>query len=45
MGVPLWISLLGSHINNMMHTHGRLDSKDDQLSISAGYHFITDSEP
>lgn len=42
VGVPLWISLLGSHINNMMHTHGQPDSKDDQLSISAGYHFSKD---
>lgn len=38
-GVPLWIARLGAHISNMMHTGGRPDSKDDQLSISAGYHF------
>lgn len=38
-GVPLWIAKLGSHISNMMHTGGQLDSPDDMLSISAGYHF------
>lgn len=39
VGVPLWIAKLGAHINNMKFTKGKPDSPDDQLSISAGYHF------
>ena len=38
-GVPLWIARLGAHISNMIITKGVPDSKDDQLSIKAGYHF------
>lgn len=42
LGVPLWVCRLGSHINNFFlspDTRGQFDSPDDQLSISAGYHW------
>lgn len=39
VGVPLWIARLGAHLNNMKFAKGKPDSPDDQLSISAGYHF------
>lgn len=39
VGVPLFIARMGSHINNLYHTRGRLDSPDDQLSISCGHHW------
>lgn len=39
--VPLWVTRLGAHINNFFFSPDsrfHLDSADDQLSISAGYH-------
>ena len=41
-GVPLWLARLGAHINNFFlspDSRGTWDSPDDQLSISAGYHW------
>ena len=40
--VPLWLARLGAHINNFFlspDSCGTWDSPDDQLSISAGYHW------
>lgn len=42
-GVPLWVTLLGSHFNNFFlspDNQGRPDDKDDVLSIRAGYHIL-----
>lgn len=39
VGVPLFIALTGSHVNNIYHTRGYLDSPDDQFSISCGHHW------
>ncbi|MBO4417705.1 MAG: hypothetical protein J5801_06275 [Bacteroidales bacterium] len=39
VGVPLFIAKMGSHVNNLYHSRGHLDSPDDQLSISCGYHW------
>lgn len=46
-GVPLWITVLGSHFNNFFlspDNKGRLDDKDDILSIRAGYHMLGSSK-
>lgn len=40
--VPLWLARLGAHINNFFlspDSRGTWDSPDDQLSITAGYHW------
>ena len=41
LGVPLLVALLGSHFNNFFLSPdlGHFDSRDDQLSIRAGYHW------
>lgn len=42
-GVPLWVTLLGTHFNNFFlspDNKGHLDAKDDVLSIRAGYHML-----
>lgn len=42
-GVPLWVTLLGTHFNNFFlspDNQGRPDDKDDVLSIRAGYHIL-----
>ena len=41
MGVPLSVALIGSHLNNFFLSpdRGHFDSKDDQFSITAGYHW------
>lgn len=42
-GVPLWVTLVGTHFNNFFlspDNKGHLDDKDDVLSIRAGYHML-----
>lgn len=41
VGVPQWIALLGSHLNAFFspYSFGSFDSRDDILSIRAGYHW------
>ena len=41
LGVPQSIAKLGAHVNNFFDRHylGKLDSKDDQFSISVGYNW------
>lgn len=41
LGVPLSVALIGSHLNNFFLSpdRGHFDSKDDQFSITAGYHW------
>ena len=41
LGVPLSVALTGSHLNNFFLSpdRGHFDSKDDQFSITAGYHW------
>ena len=41
LGVPLWIAKLGAHFNNFFdpHYNHKLDSTDDQFSITIGYHW------
>ena len=43
MGVPLWVTCLGSHFNNFFlspDSRFQLDSADDILSIRAGHHWL-----
>ena len=42
LGIPLFLARLGAHINNFFlspDTKGGFDTKDDQFSIRAGYHW------
>lgn len=43
MGVPLWVTCLGSHFNNFFLSPDslfQLDAPDDILSIKAGHHWL-----
>ena len=37
LNIPLNISILGAHIDNMIHHWGQLDSSADQRAINNGY--------